>query len=63
MKWEGEYPALRMVGKKVLGVEIQRKGDVEGHDPVRFETSDHRVGRERVGSLTFGIGFVVGCVV
>ena len=43
MKREGEYPALRMVGKKVLGVEIQREGEVGGHDPVSPFTLEARL--------------------
>jgi hypothetical protein len=34
IKREGEYPALKAVGKKVLGVEIQVEGAQGGHDPV-----------------------------
>lgn len=34
IKREGQYPALRIIAKKVLDKEIQEKGK-GGHDPVR----------------------------
>ena len=42
VKREGEYPALKVVGKKVLGVEIQKEGDVGGHDPVSLNLTRAR---------------------
>ena len=42
VKREGEYPALKAVGKKVLGVEIQKEGDVGGHDPVSLNLTRAR---------------------